>query len=153
MDEAVLEKWKHSLPILDKFSLFKKHGLGEQFKEKVIRVAAFQYRTLLEKETAKTINVFPQYYRDIEQYIIETSSHLSDADSMVKWNRILYEDEELRQKTKFHLEMKRDFYKTYLSEINGRLEQVFPLLENAKPDWGKIREVEEKLSEAHINGR
>ena len=152
LDENVIENWGTLLPFLNKFALFKKHGLGQPFREEITNLLAIYLDIISEEEKLKYLSFFSPYFRGTaekligfdEQIVLRFSSTV-DIDSSLKWDRVLNEDEELRRKTKSFLEEQRTYLKFQLSEIEGKLEQVLPMLEKPNPDWGGIAEIEHKL--------
>jgi molybdenum-dependent DNA-binding transcriptional regulator ModE len=157
LSETVIEKWGTLLPFLNKFGLFKKHELGQPFREEITRALAIYLDLISEDEKYKYLHFFTPYFRGTiekligfdEQVVLRFSS-TADIDSSLKWNRVLNEDEELRRKTKSFLEEQRTYLKFQLSEIEGKLEQVLPLLEKPNPDWDGIIEIEHRLRKAPI---
>jgi DNA-binding PadR family transcriptional regulator len=140
--ESIIDRWGHLLPLFKKFYLFKKYGLEDYFKESFIQEARLSvlFQGLWLKNNADNIlNDF-----------IKRSMHRADADFMVKWNRVLHEDAELMQRTKWHLELEKRMKEQYLEELTERLSQVFPKLEQPNPDWDAIRLIELNLQQAHI---
>jgi DNA-binding MarR family transcriptional regulator len=148
--ESVIEKWGHLLPLLKKLYLFKKHDLEEHFKDSLIKTSRYFIETT--EPTSKYFigNTEPIYFGRFDIDLIERSMHRADAVFMMKWNRVLHEDAELRQKTKWHLELEKRMKEQYLEEFTGRLSQVFPKLEQPNPDWDAIRLIELNLQRAHI---
>jgi DNA-binding PadR family transcriptional regulator len=140
--ENIINRWGHLLPLLKKYELFKKHNLEGYFKETLIgeatKVVAFQGLWL--KDNADHI---------LEDFI-ERSMRKSDAEFMMKWNHILFDDVELRQRTKWYLELEKEMKEQYLEELTERLSQVFPKLECPNPDWNELQLIEDKLAGAHI---
>lgn len=139
--ENIFDRWNHLLPLLKKFSLFKKHGLEDYFKETLnqeTKIFVFYHGRWLSNNA-----------RNIEDDFIERSMHQADAGFMMKWNRVLQEDSELRQKTKCRLEMDMKMEEQRLSEYIERLSKVFPKLELLNPDWDEICKIELKLQKAH----
>lgn len=140
--DVIIDRWSGLLPVLTKFSVFKKHGLEAFFKKSLktdssliafseqIHFASYLKQGLIDRATA-----------------IGTSGN---ADFMMKWNRVLHEDPELRQITKLHLELEKRMKEQYLEDITKRLSQVFPKLEQPNPDWDAIRAIELNLQRAHI---
>lgn len=140
--ENIIERWWHLLPLLKKYNLFKKYDLDDYFKNTIVhearKVALFEGEWL--KDDADHI---------LEDFI-EQSMHKADADFMMKWNRVLFDDVELRQKTKWRLELEKEMKEQYLEELTERLSQVFPKLECPNPDWNELQLIEDKLAGAHI---
>jgi DNA-binding PadR family transcriptional regulator len=152
LNENVIENWGTLLPFLNKFAIFKKHGLGQPFREEITNLLAIYLDLISEEEKLNYLSYFSPYFRGTaekiigfdEQIVLRFSSTL-DIESSLKWDRVLNEDEELRRKTKSFLEEQRTYLKFQLSEIEGKLEQVLPVLENPNPDWGGIAEIEHRL--------
>jgi DNA-binding PadR family transcriptional regulator len=140
--ENITDKWGHLLPLLNKFNLFKKYDLEDYFKKSLIQ------------EASNYVIIQATRQKDDAEYIlnsfIQRSMHRANADYMVKWNRVLHEDAELRQKTKWRLELDAKMTEQHLGELTRRLSQVFPKLEQQNPDWDAIRLVELNLQQANI---
>lgn len=159
--ESIIEKWGSLLPILSKWHLFKKHGLEDYFKDILKRAALISITPEL---TVGSWNSQTQSYESIpepaenfnyklEMYLIEESisiGYSGDADFMMKWNRVLHEDADLRKKTKILLERNVRMREQYLTDWKERLSAVFPELERSDPDWDGIRAIELNLQRAHI---
>jgi len=157
LDENVIENWGTLLPFLTKFALFKKHGLGQPFREEITNLLAIYLDLISEEEKLKYLSFFSPYFRGTtekligfdEQIVLRFSSTM-DIDSSLKWNRVLNEDEGLRRETKSFLEEQRTYLKFQLSEIDGKLDKVLPLLEKPSPDWDGITEIEHRLRRAPL---
>jgi DNA-binding PadR family transcriptional regulator len=157
MDGTVVEKWGTLLPFLNKFGLFKKHGLGQPFRKEITRSLAVYLDLISVDEKYKYLSFFSPYFRGTtekligfdEQIILHFSSTI-DVNSSLEWDRVLNEDEELRRKTKSFLKEQRTYLKFQLAEIEGKLEQVLPLLEKPNPNWERINGIEVKLRQTPI---
>ena len=157
LNETVIERWGTLLPFLNKFGLFKKYGLGQPFREEITHLLAIYLDLISEEEKSKYLSFFSPYFHGTaeqiigfdEQIILRLSS-MMDVDSSLKWDRVLNEDKELRRKTKSFLEEQRTYLKFQLSEIEGKLQQVLPLLEKPNPDWDGVCEIENRLRRAPL---
>lgn len=140
--DIIIAHWGHLLPLLKKFYLFKEHGLEEEMRSFLIRASNI-FANDIEMGLLRGSN-------DVTSYLIESSMHRADADFMLKWNKVLCEDKELRDKTKSHLLWDSESLRCRLTEIETRLCEIFPELESSNPDWNKIHETELNLQRAHI---
>jgi DNA-binding MarR family transcriptional regulator len=152
LNDTAIENWGTLLPFLNKFALFKKHGLGKPFREEITRLLAIYLDLISEEEKSKYLSFFSPYFRGTEEKLIGFDEQIVlrfsstvDIESSLKWNHVLNEDEELRHKTKSFLEEQRTYLKFQLSEIEGKLEKVLPLLEKPNPDWVGIAQIEHRL--------
>jgi predicted transcriptional regulator len=141
--ESIIDKWGYLLPLFKKFSLFKVHGLEKYFKETLIHEARL---FVLFHDP-----LFRGNANNVENNFIKRSMHRADADFMVKWDRVLYEDAGLRRRTKWLLEQHKQMMEAYLQEYTERLSQVFPKLETSNPDRAELRKIENSLSGAHMD--
>jgi len=158
--ESIIEKWGSLLPILSKWNLFKKHGLEDYFEDILKRAALILITPGL---TVGSWNPQTQSHEPVpepggnfnyklEMCLIEKSvsiGYSGDADFMMKWNRVLHEDADLRKKTRILLERNVRMREQYLADWKERLSAVFPELERSNPDWDGIRTIELKLQRAH----
>ena len=135
-------RWGYLLPILKTFPIFNRWKLEAFFEETLLSALKWQ---------AVEQGLFvPENIEEISTLFFKYVMRQQDADLMVKWNHILSEEVDLRSKAKEYFEMRKRVVEQELREYAERLDSVFPEFERSKPDWVKIRKIEETIVSRRI---
>lgn len=135
--ENITKRWGHLFPLLKKHHLFRSHGLEDYFQQTLLNV--------VREYVLFHGHWHPNNATNMENSFIQKFIRQTEADFMMKWNHVLHEDSELRQKTKLFLEREKKKMEQDLEKFTDRLDLVFPRLGEAEPDWEKIKQLELKI--------
>jgi hypothetical protein len=140
--DDVTDKWSSLLPVLTKFSLFKKHGLEEVFKEH-LRKCLYLF--------GESPDSTPYIASDIEYTLFDRAIAPGiNAQLRMKWNNILHDDAAFRNYTKNKLAKEIRMREQYIEDMKKRLTTIYPELERQEPNWDELNKIELELEKAHI---
>jgi len=139
--DSFTKKWSGLLPFLNKYALFKKHGLERFFREQIMDHAR--------QFSSGKIN--PNYTDALEnRVIVDAEAQTWKADFLQKWDKVLFEDSDLRKKALHRVKQEVGISRAYVTDAEIRLSKIFPELERPDPDWEEINKVERGLDRKYI---
>jgi len=139
--DSFIKKWSDLFPFLNKYALFKKHGLERFFREQIMDHAR--------QFSSGKIN--PNYTDALEnRVIVDAEAQTWKADFLQKWDKVLFEDSDLRKKALHRVKQKVGMSRAYVTDAEIRLSKIFPELERPDPDWEEINKVERGLDRKYI---